>query len=211
MVDIIKKTTFASTNPTTLLVARPADQGGTFLLYMEYTKQPITLAEQINILKQRGLIFENENEALSVLNHISYFRLASYWRVMEENSRIHRFRSGSRFSSVLTLYNFDCELRSLVFNALQHIEIASRTKINQHFAMTYGSFWFMDSTLAANEYRYNKNLESLRTELGRCRLNSINPQNTFVQDFKSLLKKYSSVQPAMMGFPRGWESEPLWQ
>lgn len=40
------------TNPTTLLVARPADQGGTFLLYMEYTKQPITLAEQINILKQ---------------------------------------------------------------------------------------------------------------------------------------------------------------
>ena len=35
--------------------------------------------------------------------------------------------------------------------------------------MTYGSFWFMDSTLAANEYRYNKNLESLRTELSRCR------------------------------------------
>ena len=42
-------------------------------------------------------------------------------------------------------------------------------------------------------------------------LNSINPQNTFVQEFKSLLKKYSSVQPAMMGFPRGWENEPLWQ
>ena len=42
-------------------------------------------------------------------------------------------------------------------------------------------------------------------------LNSINPQNTFVQEFKSLLTKYPSVQPAMMGFPRGWESEPLWQ
>ena len=116
---------------------------------MEYTKQPITLAEQINILKQRGLIFEDEEQAIAVLNHISYFRLASYWRVMEENSRIHRFRNGSRFSSVLTLYNFDSELRSLVFNALQHIEIASRTKINQHFAMTYGSFWFMDSSLAS--------------------------------------------------------------
>ena len=106
---------------------------------MEYTKQPITLAEQINILKQRGLIYENEDEALGILNHISYFRLASYWRVMEENTHPHRFRSGSKFSSVLKLYNFDSELRSLVFNALQHIEIASRTKINQHFAMTYGS------------------------------------------------------------------------
>jgi abortive infection bacteriophage resistance protein len=50
---------------------------------MEYNKQPITLAEQIDILKQRGLVFENENEAFSVLNNISYFRLASYWRVIK--------------------------------------------------------------------------------------------------------------------------------
>lgn len=158
---------------------------------MEYTKQPITLAEQINILKQRGLIFEDEEQAIAVLNHISYFRLASYWRVMEENSRIHRFRNGSRFSSVLTLYNFDSELRSLVFNALQHIEIASRTKINQHFAMTYGSFWFMDSSLAANEYRYNKNLESLRTELSRCR-------DEFILEH---FRKYDSPE-----FPPSWKT-----
>ena len=32
---------------------------------MEYTKQPITLAEQINILKQRGLIFEDEEQAIA--------------------------------------------------------------------------------------------------------------------------------------------------
>ena len=94
---------------------------------MEYTKHPITLTEQINILKQRGLIFENEDEAINVLSHISYFRLASYWRIMEEDSRVHRFRSGSRFSAVLELYNFDTELRSLVFNALQHIEIADKS------------------------------------------------------------------------------------
>ena len=42
-------------------------------------------------------------------------------------------------------------------------------------------------------------------------LNSINPRNTFVQDFKSLLTKYPTVQPSMMGFPCGWENEPLWQ
>ena len=85
---------------------------------MEYTKQPITLAEQINILKQRGLIFENEDEALNILNHISYLRMASYWRIMEENSHPHGFRGGSKFSSVLNLYNFDSELRSMVLNLL---------------------------------------------------------------------------------------------
>lgn len=297
---------------------------------MEYTKQPLTLTEQINVLKQRGLIFEDEEKAVCILNRISYFRLASYWRVMEENSSIHRFRIGSRFSSVLVFYNFDMELRSLVFNALQHIEIAARTKISHHFAMACGTFWFMDSSLAANEYRYNKNLESLRMELSRCRdeyikehfrkydapefppswkalevasfgtlsklysnmgdfnvmkrvardfnmpqheylrswlesltivrnycahharlwnahfavrpkitprmrqkwitnfnfptdrlypqlcciaywLNSINPQNTFVADFKFLLSKYPNIQTSMMGFPLEWENEPLWQ
>ena len=59
------------------------------------------------------------------------------------------------------------ELRALVFNAIQHIEIAARTKINQHFAMTYGAFWFMDATLAANPGLYQKNLDTLKTELNR--------------------------------------------
>ena len=179
-------------------------------MYMEYTKQPITLAEQINILKQRGLTFEDENAALRILSQISYFRLASYWRVMEENSRIHRFRSGSYFSAVLSLYTFDSELRSLVFNALQHIEIASRTKINQHFAVRPKITSRMRQRWISN---FNFPNDRLYPQLCCIAywLNSINPQNTFVQDFKFLLTKYPSVQPSMMGFPRGWENEPLWQ
>jgi abortive infection bacteriophage resistance protein len=298
--------------------------------FMQYNKQPLSLADQINILKQRGLIFGDEQKALTVLNYISYFRLASYWRVMEVNSHPHIFRQGSRFESVLELYNFDMELRALVFNAIQHIEIAARTKINQHFAMTYGAFWFMDATLAANPGLYQKNLDTLKTELNRSHddfilehfrkydspdfppswktlevasfgtlsklyknmnnfnvmkrvardfdmpqheylrswlesltvvrnccahharlwnahfpvrpkmnprmrqkwiidfsfpddrlypqlcciaywLNSINPANTFVKDFKALLAKYPTVNPLQMGFTRGWQNEPLWQ
>ena len=93
----------------------------------------------------------------------------------------------------------------------------------------------MDSTLAANEYRYNKNLESLRTELSRCRdefiLEHFRKYDTpefppswktlEVASFGTLSKLYNNmndfnliyptVQPSMMGFPRGWENEPLWQ
>jgi hypothetical protein len=41
-------------------------------------------------------------------------------------------------------------------------------------------------------------------------LNSINPANTFTKDIKALLVKYPVVDPAAMGFPRGWKNEPLW-
>ena len=42
-------------------------------------------------------------------------------------------------------------------------------------------------------------------------LQTINPNNTFVTRFKSLLDKYPSVDIAAMGFPSGsWQDEPLW-
>ena len=35
------------------------------------------------MLKQRGLIVSDENTALKQLASISYFRLASYWKIFE--------------------------------------------------------------------------------------------------------------------------------
>lgn len=42
-------------------------------------------------------------------------------------------------------------------------------------------------------------------------LQSVNPRNTFVVRFKSLLAEYPSVDITAMGFPDNWENETLWQ
>jgi abortive infection bacteriophage resistance protein len=42
-------------------------------------------------------------------------------------------------------------------------------------------------------------------------LNSIEPQNTFAADIKTLLSKYAIVDPAAMGFVKDWQNEPLWR
>ena len=76
---------------------------------MRYTKQAITLAEQIKTLHERGLFVEDDAEAIEVLEHISYFRLADYWRPLESDPVTHVFASGSRFSDVLRCYDFDKE------------------------------------------------------------------------------------------------------
>lgn len=41
-------------------------------------------------------------------------------------------------------------------------------------------------------------------------LNNIDPRNTFVTELKTLLSKFPTVNPAAMGFPQGWNNEPLW-
>ena len=79
---------------------------------MKYSKQLLSLQQQIDILKQRGLLIDDDDNAISVLNTISYFRLAGYWRLMEADRDAHLFKPGSRFSNVISLYHFDEELRT---------------------------------------------------------------------------------------------------
>ena len=63
----IKKKQYLCTNKSHHASRRKTSGPGWDVSFnMEYTKQPITLAEQINILKQRGLIFEDEQQAIAV-------------------------------------------------------------------------------------------------------------------------------------------------
>ena len=41
--------------------------------------------------------------------------------------------------------------------------------------------------------------------------NSISADNTFVKRFKHLLNEYPTVDTSLMGFPIGWENEPIWK
>ena len=47
----------------------------------------------------------------------------------------------------MALYEFDNELRQLLFSAIQRIEVALRSKIIQYFSMQHGAFWFMKMDL----------------------------------------------------------------
>ena len=47
---------------------------------VRYTNRAITTEQQIDILKERGLLIDDVERAVKVLDTISYFRLAGYWR-----------------------------------------------------------------------------------------------------------------------------------
>ena len=52
---------------------------------MDYDKQPINVDEQVALLQNRGLVIEDIATAKLQLRNISYFRIASYLRYMEED------------------------------------------------------------------------------------------------------------------------------
>ena len=118
--------------------------------YMDYDKQPINVDEQVALLQNRGLVIEDIATAKLQLRNISYFRIASYLRYMEEDRQFHHYKLGSTFEQAIDLYLFDKELRQLIFKAIQDIEISLRTKMIQIFSMEHGAFWFMDASLFKN-------------------------------------------------------------
>ena len=117
----------------------------------DYTKRPLTLAEQVAKLKQRGLVFDDENEAIAYLFNISYYQLRAYTYPFQENGEgsEHNFtRQDIHFKDIIDLYCFDRRLRSLIFNAIEKIEVAVRTKIVQVYAESTGdSHWYEDESL----------------------------------------------------------------
>ena len=117
---------------------------------MDYTKQPLDYPQILQMLKDRGLIIRDDNDASAQLKIMSYFRLANYLRPMEQDKTTHVFKPNSHFDNAVNLYYFDKKLRALLFTAIQSFEIALRSKLIHHFSMAYGSFWIMDRSLFAD-------------------------------------------------------------
>ena len=86
-----------------------------------YNKSAFTKEQQIARLKERGLRFPNEALAIKYLSHISYYRLGEYWYVMQSDKEAHIFKPNSNFEDVVALYNFDAELRLLLFDVIEKI------------------------------------------------------------------------------------------
>lgn len=114
-------------------------------------KHPKTIQEQIELLKSRNMAFKEEANAHHFLSNISYYRLKGYWWEMQDDKINHTFALGSYFEEVIDLYNFDRHFRLIVFNAIERIEIALRTKMIYHLSLTYGAEWYLKQDLFPNK------------------------------------------------------------
>lgn len=110
-------------------------------------KPAYSIEDQIALLKQRGMLFRNEANAPHFLKNISYYRLKGYWWDMQEDLTTHKFKPNTFFEDIIDRYNFDRHLRLILFDAIERIEIALRTKMIYHLSISYGGLWYLDSSL----------------------------------------------------------------
>lgn len=159
-----------------------------FILTMaktHYPKQLISFADQITLLKERGLSFNDEAKALHLLQNISYYRLSGYWYPLLADKQNHIFKPQSTFDTAFAIYKFDSELRKLIIAELEKIEVAVRTQVTYILSTYYDGFWFTNDSLFTNPIRHAKVLTKINEEYQRS-------DEEFITSFKS---KYSDPYP----------------
>ncbi len=160
-----------------------------------FSKTPLTIAGQIGLLQQRGLIIEDEAYASLVLQHVSYYRLAGYWWPMQSDKETHTFKTGSLFTDAVALYNFDTELRGLLFYVIEKIEISLRTKLIYHLSHEFDAWWFQNTALFTDTSALIKTLSSIDEEVERSK-------DAFIKEHK---RKHKDD----LRFPPAWKTLEL--
>lgn len=114
---------------------------------MKYTKPALTVDRQVDQLIQRGMVFHDRERAEHYLRELNYYRLAGYWLRRESDHGSHTFAPGTCFNDVLADYMFDRELRLLVLDAVERLEVSIRTRWAHVLGINHGSHAHLDGTL----------------------------------------------------------------
>ena len=135
----------------------------------------------------------DRRKAEHYLRHISYYRLRAYWLPFEQTGAAdgeHSFRPGTSFDDVLSLYIFDRQLRLLVMDAIERIEVSLRAVWAHHLVMKYGPHGYLDPARYSRPDHYAKAFISLTEVVDRSR-------DTFIVHYK---RKYGdpTLPPAWM-------------
>lgn len=152
---------------------------------VQYSKPPLTFQQQLQQLKDRGMVFEDEPKALHLLETVSYYRLSGYWFPLLLDKQKHTFKPNSSFTAAFQLYCFDRDLRSLIISELEKIEVGVRAKMIYVLSHKHDCFWFQDNTLFRNPIQHGNIIIKIGEEYKRS-------DEEFIKAFRN---KYSDPLP----------------
>lgn len=133
-------------------------------------------------LQQRGMIVDDLSSTEFYLQHLNYYRLSAYWLLYEIDHTTHTFKSGTNFTDVLNLYIFDRELRLLVLDVIERVEVSVRSQWAYQLAHRHGVNAHLDASLALKPHRWQANFDKLTDEVNRS-------DETFIKHMQATYKE----------------------
>lgn len=135
-----------------------------FLFMTDNFQKPFkTIDEQIEILKNRNLIIDNEDVAKKTLQSLSYYKIVNgyqnpFW------AKTDYFLNGTSFFDVILFYKFDTIMRNDMLNCFLTLETKIKTIISYEYCKEYGALGYLDKNnyaIKANATKLDKFMETM--------------------------------------------------
>jgi abortive infection bacteriophage resistance protein len=142
-----------------------------------FSKPALSVEDQVALLRQRGLLIADEASARHHLTQIGYYRLSGYMLAFQKGGQgqdRHQFQAGIDFAEILDVYDFDRELRLVIINGIERIEVAVRAAISDTMSKAHGPHWLTDQNL----FEKPADHQSILTEITR----TMNPKDSRKRD-----------------------------
>lgn len=97
-----------------------------------------TLDEQIEILKNKGLAIDDIDFARDILLRENYFFLSGYRHLFLKTPRDRMFINNTNFRELYALFNFDRQIRNIIFKNLLIIENNLKSIFSYQLSKKYG-------------------------------------------------------------------------
>ena len=97
-----------------------------------------TLDEQVEILKNKGLVIENYDYAKEILLRENYFFLNGYRHLFMKSSDNSMYIPGTKIEELYSLFLFDRRLRSIFFKNILIVENNVKSIISYQLSKKYG-------------------------------------------------------------------------
>lgn len=114
-----------------------------------------TLDEQIDLLKQRNIVFNDELKAKKILLNNNYYNIINgYKDLFLDPSNPSVYKIGTQFEEIYALYEFDRQIRSIFLENILKIENSLRSLIAYYFSDVHGN----DNYLKLDNFENFKNV-----------------------------------------------------
>ena len=97
-----------------------------------------TLEEQLNIFESKGLTIANRDRAKEILLKENYFFINGYRFIFMKSNSDRSFVKGSTFEELYAMFNFDREVRNILFKNLLIVENNIKSVISYKLSVKYG-------------------------------------------------------------------------
>ncbi|PTY39685.1 Abi family protein [Brachyspira hampsonii] len=143
-------------------------------------KHPYKYEEQLQKLKDRGCIINDDKKCISILESVNYYNFSAYFLPFKQSNG--SYINGTSFEKVFNIYEFDRKLHTILFNALEDIYIFIRAKIAYYHVHKYGALGYLDET---NFYNKNSDQKYINKK--------IEYHKKFIENFKREVKNNNEV------------------